>query len=136
MQIVTINWQQALPIRHQVLWPDKDEQFCRVSGDQSARHFGVVMDKKLICVASIYQHGDSVRLRKFATLAAYQGQGIGSAMLRHILAELRSGEFKIFYCDAREAATAIYQKIGMQRQGQRFYKERVAFYKMSMAIDG
>ncbi|EPJ42996.1 MAG: hypothetical protein OFPI_45010 [Osedax symbiont Rs2] len=135
MQIVTINWQQALPIRHQVLWPDKDEEFCRVSGDDSARHFGVFIDKILVCVASIYADGNSVRLRKFATLAAYQGQGIGSAMLQHILAQLRSGEFKVFYCDAREAATAIYEKIGMQRQGQRFYKERVAFYKMSMAIN-
>jgi len=135
VKIVTINWQQALPIRHQVLWPEQSEEFCRVNGDQSARHFGVVIDKKLVCVASIYEHGESVRLRKFATLADYQGQGIGSAMLRHILTELRSGEFKVFYCDAREAATAIYQKIGMQRQGQRFYKEHVAFYKMSMAID-
>ena len=135
MQIVKISWQQALPIRHQVLWPDKSAEFCKVSGDESARHYGVIIDKKLICVASIYEHRDTVRLRKFATLAGYQGQGIGSAMLRYILSELRTGEFKIFYCDAREAATAIYQKIGMQRVGKRFYKERVAFYKMSMAID-
>ncbi len=71
LTIRDIDWQDALPVRHEVLWPDKPVLFSRVDGDESATHYGAFTEEKLVCVASIYRSEDSARLRKFATLPDY-----------------------------------------------------------------
>ena len=85
MDIRSILWDEALPIRHEVLWPNKPLQFCKVDGDETAKHYGAYLNDKLVSVASIYMDGRVARLRKFATLAVFQGRGIGSKLINHIL---------------------------------------------------
>jgi len=48
-------------------------------------HFGAFVNDELVCVASVYIKSDKARLRTFATKIDYQGQGIGSQMLKFIL---------------------------------------------------
>lgn len=57
MNIVDLDWADTLPLRNKVLWPDKSLDFCRVKGDDEARHFGVLMGNDLVCVASVYING-------------------------------------------------------------------------------
>lgn len=85
MEIKNIKWQDALQVRHKVLWPDKDPDFCKVPLDETALHFGAFLNNKLISVASIYIENDSARLRKFATLEKFQGQGLGTKLLFHVI---------------------------------------------------
>lgn len=87
-----ISVAETLPIRHQVLWPTKTAEFCRVDGDEQAQHFGVRVDQQLICVASLYQSdtADTVRLRKFATLEQFQHQGVGSMLMQHMLGSINT----------------------------------------------
>ncbi len=85
MVIKQIPWQDTIIVRHAVLWPDKDPQFCHVPGDENAIHFGGYINGSLTCVASIFIHNKSARLRKFATYVEHQGKGYGSTMLTHIL---------------------------------------------------
>jgi len=75
----------------------------------------------------------SARLRKFATLPAYQGQGLGSHLLKVMLADCRRRGLQHFWCDARESAIGFYRRFGMSTQGERFYKETVPYF--TMAID-
>ncbi len=130
MEIKTISWQDAIPVRHRVLWPNKSSDFCHVTGDKEALHFGVYMDKKLVSVASLYIDSTEARLRKFATVESYQGKGIGSALLKHMLLAAKEKGLRYFWCDARESAKAFYQRFGLEVEGDRFYKSGVPYYKM------
>lgn len=132
MEIKEITWQDALPIRHQVLWPDKPIQFCQVDGDENGLHYGAFIDDKLVCVASIYLDADTARLRKFATLSEYQGQGIGRKVIEHAIKHMKSLKVAYFWCDARVSAASFYQRFGLQVEGEEFDKSGIAYYKMAV----
>lgn len=134
MKICTIRWDEALPIRHKVLWPNKPVSFCKVQGDEEARHYGVYIDEKLVCVASVFSDMNIARLRKFATLPSYQGRGIGSQLINFIFNELKKDGVEVFWCDARKTAAGFYQKFGMKQQGGEFIKSGVLYYKMEVKL--
>jgi len=130
LEIIEINWQETIPIRHQVLWPNEAPEFCIVDGDNQALHFAVVIKKQIVCVASIYIDGEIARLRKFATLPQFQGQGIGSFMLEHLVKILKSKQMDSLWFDARETAVGFYNRLGFTTTGELFYKHKIAYYKM------
>ncbi|WP_199609512.1 GNAT family N-acetyltransferase [Flocculibacter collagenilyticus] len=134
MEIKTISWEQAIPLRHRVLWPSKTPEFCYVEGDEEGLHFGAFIDEVLVCVASVYVHQNKARLRKFATDVRYQQQGIGSKMLNHIIQSLKASGLAYFWCDARETASGFYSRFGMHKSSERFYKSDVAYFKMELAL--
>lgn len=133
MQIKQITWQQALPIRHCVLWPQQPLQFCKVVGDETATHFGGFLNDELVCVASVYSQGNVARLRKFATLANFQGRGVGSAVITHVIAHLKQANINYFWCDARTTASSFYEQFGMDVEGPVFDKSGVKYCKMSVS---
>lgn len=134
MEIRAVSWEQTIPLRQSVLWPNKPPEYCHVEGDIEASHFGVFVDELLVCVASIYLASNRARLRKFATDNQYQNHGIGSKMLAHIIQTLRSSQVEVFWCDAREKAIPFYERFGMQVCSERFYKADVAYYKMEFVL--
>ncbi|WP_394223157.1 GNAT family N-acetyltransferase [Alteromonas gracilis] len=134
MEIRNISWEQTIPLRQSVLWPNKPPEFCHVDGDTDAIHFGAFTNGQLVCVASVYIKSDKARLRKFATKTDYQGQGIGSQMLKFIIHSLKNTVVKLFWCDARESALSFYQRFGMQPYGERFYKANVSYFKMEVKL--
>lgn len=134
MQIRNIPWEQTIALRHQVLWPNKPPEFCKVDGDSDGVHFGAFIDDELICVASVYLTSGKARLRKFATDVRFQHQGIGSNMLAFIINYLKDTQATIFWCDARESALGFYARFGMTPCSERFYKADVAYLKMKVAL--
>ena len=134
MEIKQLSWQQVLPIRHNVLWPDKAPLFCKVEGDDTAYHYGYFIAEELVCVASLFIDDDNVstsaRLRKFATLEQYQGQGIGTQLIKHVINELKSLNVKYLWCDARITAIGFYQQFNMVEQGNQFQKSGVRYIQM------
>ena len=135
MNIEQIQWPETIEIRHLVLWPDKPPEFCQVEGDNAARHFGVKIGGELVSVASIFTEGSAARLRKFATLPAFQGQGIGTALLEHMIALLKGENVRYFWCDARESSLALYQRFGMRPEGERFYKGDNPYFRMGVCFN-
>ncbi|MBC7002195.1 GNAT family N-acetyltransferase [Photobacterium sp. BZF1] len=134
MNITEITAEETLPIRHRVLWPNESVEFCRVPDDADGLHYGVYHDGALVCVASVFVSGEKARLRKFATQPEYQGQGIGSSMIEHILKALKEKGVSLFWCDARETAGGFYRRFGMAPEGERFYKGDVPYFKMAMRL--
>lgn len=130
MHVIDLNWEQTIPIRHKVLWPNESPEFCRVEGDTEGLHFGVVINNEIVCVASVYVDAGTARLRKFATLSQFQGQGIGSCMLNHIVNKLKQDEISYLWFDARVSAVGFYQRLGFTSLGEPFYKNEIAYYKM------
>ncbi|MBB3167002.1 GNAT family N-acetyltransferase [Simiduia aestuariiviva] len=134
MKIVHLTWEETIPIRHKVLWPNKPPAFCKIDGDETALHYGVEIDLELVCVASVYVDSEGARLRKFATLAEYQNRGVGSALLKRMLEDARSSKVKRFWFDARESALAFYSRFGFVAEGARFFKEDVPYFRMSINL--
>ncbi|GAA6167223.1 GNAT family N-acetyltransferase [Sessilibacter corallicola] len=134
MEIKKITWEDTIPIRHQVLWPDKNPEFCIVEGDARALHYGIFLDAELVCVASIYISENSARLRKFATLKEHQNKGVGSYMLNYLLSHLKESRIDHLWFDARESVLDFYRRFGLISTGDRFYKSGVPYFKMSQEI--
>ncbi len=134
MDIRRISWHEALPIRHEVLWPNKPLAFCKVNGDETAKHYGAYLNDKLVCVASIYMDGRVARLRKFASLEEFQGRGIGSKLITHILSELTKSGTESFWCDARTTAVGFYKQFAMEKQGSEFSKSGTSYFKMAVSL--
>lgn len=125
-----LSWNETIATRHAVLWPSKTLAFCKVEGDEDALHYGIRKENKLVSVASIYINGNSARLRKFATLLEFQGQGMGSFLIEHILNTLKEKKIKTFWCDARVESAGFYSKLGMKTKGEQFYKTELPYIIM------
>lgn len=134
MGIVKLGWEETIGIRHTVLWPDERPEFCKVPGDEAAEHYGVVVEGNLVCVASLFATKEGVRLRKFATLPAYQGQGIGSNLLKSMMATLSERGVSTMWFDARESALPFYSRFGFATEGDRFFKKDVPYFVMRRAL--
>lgn len=134
MHIRRILWKETMPLRHQVLWSDKKIEYCYVEGDETAWHYGVFELDQIVSVASVFLEYKSVRLRKFATAKKYQGKGIGTVVIKHIINELKSKGFTEFWCDARESAIGFYQRFDMRVDGEKFFKGHIPYFKMSLKI--
>ena len=134
MVIQRIDWQDTITLRHKVLWPEENPEFCYVDGDVNAWHFGAFINGKLVSVASAYPCGSHIRLRKFATDTEHQGNGIGSAVLKKALAEAQTANFSVFWCDARESAIRFYEKQGLKTEGDRFFKSSLPYFKMTIEL--
>jgi len=134
MIIRIIQWEDALPIRHEVLWPNKPVLFCKVEDDETAKHYGVYIKNKLVSVASVYINGNTARLRKFATLVEFQGGGLGTKLIVHIINSLQIMGIKSFWCDARKTAISFYQKFNMTQEGGEFDKSGILYVKMKVQL--
>lgn len=139
MIIQAITWQECLPIRQQVLWPNLPEIFCQIEEDKEAKHYGVYIDNKLVSVASLYSKTINdicrVRLRKFATLESYQGKGIGQKLLSHIIQDLTSLGVDYFWCDARKDNQRFYTNLGFKVIGQAFHKFEIEYHKFELKLN-
>lgn len=133
-EIMPITWKQTIDLRHRVLWPNKEPVHCELDGDDTALHFGVVCQGEIVSVASIFFDDNGARLRKFATNKHFQKQGVGTALLKYVLQQLKQIDCEYFWCDARETAMSFYQRFGFNPDGERFYKSGVAYYKMGMCL--
>lgn len=134
MYIERISWQETIPIRHKVLWPDKDPSFCKVENDENAIHYGAKVNGTIVCVASVYINAQEARLRKFATLKEFQGKGIGRSMLTQMLADATGANINYFWFDARDTAIEFYRNFGFETEGSKFYKSNVGYYRMSKKL--
>jgi GNAT superfamily N-acetyltransferase len=134
MEIRPIPAAATFDLRHRVLWPDKPAAYVQLPDDEDGLHFGAFEDGVLVSVVSLFGEGDEARFRKFATEPAWQGRGIGSALLRHIMYEAARRGARQLWCDARQATAGFYQKLGFAVDGAPFYKGPIPYVRMSRGL--
>ncbi|UYZ59009.1 GNAT family N-acetyltransferase [Hymenobacter latericus] len=134
VEIRQISAADTYPLRHQVLWPDKPLAYVHVPDDAEGHHFGAYDGNELVSVVSLFVRGREARFRKFATRPDRQGQGIGSALLRHLMAEAARLGARELWCDARQEAAGFYQKFGFAGEGATFYKGTIPYVRMRCAL--
>ncbi|OBZ71676.1 putative N-acetyltransferase YitI [Grifola frondosa] len=138
--VLPITADQTIPLRHSVLWPDHPVSHVLLPEDHSGCHYGAFLSARDIPVAviSVFKEPlpltgtitpeipagtSAARFRKFACDPSFQGQGIGTKLLEHVFSIARS-ELKcdVVWCDARISAAGWYERRGMIRFGDTFYK--------------
>lgn len=134
MEIRKISAEDTLEIRHKVLWPDKPIEFCRLKDDTSGIHYGYYIEDELASVASVFINLKDARLRKFATLNEFQGMGLGTSLLEHIISDLKTAGIDRFWCDARVTATKFYRKFSMKESGESFLKSNLEYIVMERRL--
>jgi GNAT superfamily N-acetyltransferase len=130
MTIKEVSIEQILPIRQQVMWPDKPIDFVRVPEDENGIHFGLFVEENLISVVSVFIHGQEAQFRKFATLEKYQGKGFGTNLLQFVFDFLEEKKVNRIWCNARISKAGFYQKFGMTTTAATFEKEGMEYVVM------
>ncbi len=130
--ITPLTAAQTFDLRHRVLWPDQPRDFVIVPGDDAALHFGVLDNGQVIGIVSMFDTDDGAQLRKLATDPAFQGRGIGSALVAHVVQTARiSGTHRIFL-SGRHSALDFYKSFGFAAYGDPYLVENVPCQKMEI----
>lgn len=132
MEIKTIKASDTWQIRHEVMWPDQPFEFVQLEEDDLGFHFGVFEGDKLVSIVSCFIEGKEMQFRKLATLEEYQGKGIASYLLKHILEFAKSKDLKKVWCNARSNKKAFYEKFGMKDTFRNFVKAGQEFSIMEV----
>lgn len=133
--ITTITPAQTYALRHAVLWPNKPLAYVQLPDDEAGLHYGALMDGEVRAVISLFVGADGVaRFRKFATDPAWQGRGLGTALLHHLTAEARARGAHTLWCDARQSTLAFYQRFGLAPEGDVFYKGDIPYVRLSRSL--
>ncbi|WP_223649967.1 GNAT family N-acetyltransferase [Hymenobacter psoromatis] len=126
---------QTYALRHAVLWPDKLPAYVHLPDDDAGQHFGAVVGGQLRAVISLFIGPDgTARFRKFATEPLWQGRGLGTALLRHVLAVARAQGAHTLWCDARHNTLPFYQRFGLLPAGEIFYKGDIPYQRLSCGL--
>jgi GNAT superfamily N-acetyltransferase len=126
---------QTYALRHAVLWPDKPLAYVQLSDDEAGLHYGALVSGEVRAVISLFIGPDGVaRFRKFATDPAWQGRGLGTALLQHIMAVAQAQGAHALWCDARQNTLAFYQRFGLAPEGGVFYKGDIPYVRLSRSL--
>ncbi|WP_264553909.1 GNAT family N-acetyltransferase [Flavobacterium sp. N2038] len=134
MKIIAINPSQTWQIRHEVMWPDQPFEFVQLEEDNDGLHFGVFDHDKLVSIVSCFIDGDEMQFRKLATLEDFQGKGIASELLKHILKLAKEKDLRKVWCNARNNKKSFYEKFGMIDTHKIFTKAGQEFTIMEVLL--
>ncbi|HJY12393.1 MAG TPA: GNAT family N-acetyltransferase [Flavobacterium sp.] len=130
MEIKAIEASETWEIRHRVMWPDQPFEFVQLDED----NFGLFDKEKLVSVVSCFIVDDEMQFRKLATLVDYQGKGIASLLLNHILKLAKDKGLTKVWCNARNNKKSFYEKFGMVPSGKTFIKSDQEFLIMEILL--
>jgi GNAT superfamily N-acetyltransferase len=134
IEIRVIRVEAALPVRLASLRPGETLDMVRIENDDEGLHLGAFLEGELVSVASLFVSGGKAQFRKFATLPAYQGRGIGTQLLARMIEEAKAAGTREFWCNARLDALSIYQRAGMRPAGTAYEKDGRTYIRMSLPL--
>ena len=124
-----ISAAETLWIRQQVLRPNLGVDQCHFEGDQdeASFHFGAIKEGSVIGIATVMVNRSpelteiteqQYRLRGMAVLPEYRDRGIGGAILKACLQEVRQRGGSLFWCNARVTAAKFYTAAGFLKTSE------------------
>lgn len=130
--IKEISAHETWPIRREVMYPNKTIEAVRIENDESGIHYGYFVENQLVSVVSLFFSADEAQFRKFATLKNYQGRGIGTTMLRHIMEVCKQQNTSRLWCNARADKERFYTRFGLNACSEPFEKGDIMYITMEM----
>ncbi len=146
MSCKRIGTEDTLHLRHSVLWPNEEISKVQLPEDETGYHFGAFVHAQgePVAVVSLFREmvpgeetiDNAARFRKFACDPVCQGRGIGTLLLREVFrfasTELRA---RVIWCDARASAAGWYERRGLHKFGNPFFKGAVEYVRMKGYVD-
>ncbi|TFY62055.1 hypothetical protein EVJ58_g4104 [Rhodofomes roseus] len=149
-----ISPDETIALRHAVLWPNHPVSHVLLPEDCRGSHYGAFLphNDAPVAIISVFKESlpidmsqedaqDEVnsaaaaRFRKFACDPSYQGRGIGTKLLSHVFeAAVHELGCDVIWCDARLVTAEWYERRGMSRFGDGFYKEDVPYIRMQASL--
>ena len=128
--IEQITQELTWPIRQAELNPELPISAIKLDEDNLGTHLGLFHNNQLITVISLFQYGNELQFRKFATSKAFQSRGFGSQMMAYILDDAAQQQIKKVWCNARSTATHFYEKFGFSATKETFTKNDIHYIIM------
>ena len=116
------------------MWPTKDIEYVKLENDEQGIHYGGFIENQLISVISLFQQGELVQFRKFATADEQQGQGYGSHLLQYVLTAAKEMGADEIWCHARVNKVGFYQGFGLSVMGEAFERGGKNYVRMSKCL--
>lgn len=138
ISIISLRTEEVLPVRHQAMYAGRSLDLAKVEGDDTAIHWGIRADGKLVSVISLFdlsQYGGSLQFRKFATLEEYRGKGYGSRLLKSVLDYAEEKRYNRLWCNARFSALSWYERFGFVQEGEPWQKNGIDYIIISKMIN-
>lgn len=123
----------AQPLRHAVFVLEQgiDQAIESDGSDQDCRHYGLWYEDEFAATARIAATG---KLGRMAVATHLRRNGLGAALVRHIIAqEIRRGTQSI-HLHAQASAIAFYHALGFVDQGDRFFEAGIEHQAMIMNL--
>jgi GNAT superfamily N-acetyltransferase len=141
MEIRELKPEEAYDLRSRVLRPGRPLKTVQYPRDQESKHLGVVEGGRVVAIVSAHPEDSPLfsaaggwRIRGMATDQEFQGRGVGSLLLRGLLAWGREKGVPFFWCNAREKAFAFYERHGFTFESELFEIEDIGPHKVMRVI--
>jgi predicted GNAT family N-acyltransferase len=132
--IEQITQELTWKIRQKELNPELPLAAIKLPEDDLGIHLGLFHNNKLITVVSLFEYGEVLQFRKFATDSEFQKMGFGKQMMEYILAYANEHHFTKVWCNARSSASGFYEKFGFTETEDRFSKNGIDYVIMEKEI--
>lgn len=121
--IIPVRSEDVLPIRHQVMWPDKPLSFVKIEGDENALHLALLVGTTIVSVVSVFDDENGWQFRKLATLPGFRCKGYGTLLIKEVLQRASAAGVSRLWCNARKEKSLFYSTFGLQPTGETFSRE-------------
>ena len=135
VHIEQITQELTWKIRQAELNPELPLSAIKLAEDDLGTHLGLFYNNQLITVVSLFQYGNELQFRKFATIKTYQKMGFGSQMMAYILDYATQQQIQKVWCNARSTATNFYEKFGFSATPEIFSKNSINYIVMQKIMD-
>ncbi len=129
-EIKQITASETLPIRQQVMWPNKPIEYVQLPKDENGRHYGLHVDGEIASIISLFVENNEAQFRKFATLTEFQGMGYGTILLEEIMDLVEKEGIGKLWCNARVEKLKFYERFNMKLTDKRFEKDGIEYVIM------
>lgn len=122
------------PIRQKVMYPKSTLEEVKLKDDVNGIHFALFTENELTSVVSVFIHGTTLQLRKFATITTKQGMGFGGSLLNYVINFARQENIRIIWCNARSNASSFYNRFGFTEGEERYEMNGIDYIRMNLSI--
>ncbi len=98
--------------------------------DRGASHVLATLDGEVVGAARYREADDGIKLERVAVMAARRRQGIGTALVKHIMAALPAGAN--VYLHAQSSAIDFWSGLGFQVEGEPFMEANISHRRMRL----
>lgn len=128
--IKEVSLDKVYKLRHEVMWPNKEIDFIKLSNDHEGIHLGLFIKNDLISVISLFINNNEAQFRKFATKVTDQNKGYGSILLNYSFEYLKECGVERVFCNARSDKTLFYKRFLMKSTKKTFVKSNQKYVIM------